>query len=141
MPSSLSGYSSAPKTKIIFQMLWCIFEGVEKGQNSVHVVVEWPLITISKLTIADRIFFVIIEKDASAVQVHYYIFIQLATDGGLLCEWIWIEYPFFSYCLFLSISNFVFNICTRGDYICWSKYYKDNTPLRAPRISGLKSQI
>ena len=27
MPSSLSRYSSAPKTKRIFWMLWCIFEG------------------------------------------------------------------------------------------------------------------
>ena len=27
MPSSLSRYSSAPKTKRIFPMLWCIFEG------------------------------------------------------------------------------------------------------------------
>ena len=27
LPSSLSSYSSALKTKIIFQLLWCIFEG------------------------------------------------------------------------------------------------------------------
>ena len=31
MPSSLSRYSSAPKTKRIFQMLWCIFEGRKQG--------------------------------------------------------------------------------------------------------------
>ena len=29
LPSSLSRYSSAPKTKIIFQMLWCVFEIIQ----------------------------------------------------------------------------------------------------------------
>ena len=48
LPSSLNRYSSAPKTKRIFQMLWCIFEGCTTGHG--HPSSFWK---IAKLALFD----------------------------------------------------------------------------------------